>query len=261
MFRAFHDVATSVDLDASLTGQPWRTGTAKLLDNAVIGYCKVELTESAGPWVDQAADAELLNPVQVLSFTVPGLPPAKNTATSMLSESHEHAPRVRALLATAEVALIAEPGFAPIEAGHRVALDVCLRPAAGVEGWDATNYLGGIGDALEDKSTRSAAIEHLGALAEVWLFRNDRQIKQVRWVEDDPSGSTSSYEVTVWELPAEARAGGAIQAGLHRGRCVTPARLCRGSAAPRSCVQSETESAREGCGASGVMKTMRISSF
>jgi len=98
--------------------------------------------------------------------------------------------------------LTAEPQFTPIEAGHRVALEVRMRPAAGTEGWDATNYLGGIGDVLEDKSCRGVPVDHLGALAGVWLFHNDRQIKQLNWVEDTPTGPETSYVVTVRLLPA-----------------------------------------------------------
>ncbi|WP_131519217.1 hypothetical protein [Kribbella capetownensis] len=205
LFRAYRDVATQVDLDAELTGQPWRTGLAKLLDNGVIGYCKAELASGTSRplgQVQQPGRPMPATPTPVLRFTVAGLPPAKNTATSLLSASHEHAPRVRALLAAAEVALTAEPQFTPIEAGRRVALEVRMRLAAGIEGWDATNYLGGIGDVLEDKSCRGVSVDHLGALAGVWLFHNDRQIKQLKWVEDTPTGPESSYVVTVRLLPA-----------------------------------------------------------
>lgn len=44
-------------------------------------------------------------------------------------------------------------------------------------------------------------MEHLGALAEVWLFHNDRQIKRVNWIEDAPTGDETDYVVTVRALP------------------------------------------------------------
>ena len=47
---------------------------------------------------------------------------------------------------------------------------------------DATNYLGGIGDVLEDKSRRSAGdIAHLGDLVDVALYRNDNLIREVQY--------------------------------------------------------------------------------
>jgi hypothetical protein len=62
-----------------------------------------------------------------------------------------------------------------------VALDVVVHAPGQPQG-DATNYLGGIGDVLEDKSSR-IAIEHLGDLAAVQLFRNDRQIRAISYRE------------------------------------------------------------------------------
>lgn len=112
LFRAYREVATKVDLDAQLTGQLWRTGPAKLLDNAAIGYCKAELSDDPSTPRGQVQETTLptpATPVPVLRFTVAGLPPAKNTATSMLAASHEHAPRVRALLSAAEIALTTQP--------------------------------------------------------------------------------------------------------------------------------------------------------
>jgi hypothetical protein len=63
-----------------------------------------------------------------------------------------------------------------------VALDVVVNATAEQPTWDATNYLGGIADVLEHKADRGP-LEHLGELAEVWLYRNDRQIKQVSYRE------------------------------------------------------------------------------
>ncbi|BBY05413.1 hypothetical protein MNVI_07310 [Mycobacterium noviomagense] len=61
---------------------------------------------------------------------------------------------------------------------------------------DAANIVGGIADVLENKSHRSS-IEHLGDLAAVWLYRNDKQIKQITYRENP---GECSYTVTVRAL-------------------------------------------------------------
>jgi hypothetical protein len=137
---------------------------------------------------------------RLISFRVAGYPPAKSEALSMLGIGHSHAARVRVLLEAVRDALKANPTFAPIVDGT-VALDVILHPSSGRDPWDATNYLGGIADVLEDKSRRGTAIAHLGDLAQVWLYRNDRQIKQVTYCEE-PEEKLAGYTVTVRVLQA-----------------------------------------------------------
>ena len=210
MFTTFHNIALQVDLASRVSGRGWRTSTSKLLDNAAIGYCQSELRgpltvspRDASTPSSAGADRELsaVVPAGILSFRVDGhFPPSKNTATSMLAETHPDATRVRALLSAAQAATAMNPEFAPIVDG-RVGLDVVLTPAADREAWDATNYLGGIADVLEYKTGRGAAVEHLGDLADVWLYRNDRQIKRVSYREEahDPEGH--GYRVTVTRLP------------------------------------------------------------
>uniref|UniRef100_UPI00193974AC hypothetical protein n=1 Tax=Nocardioides caldifontis TaxID=2588938 RepID=UPI00193974AC len=70
------------------------------------------------------------------------------------------------------------------------------------EAWDATNYLGGIADVLEQKTNRGAAVEHLRDLADVWLYRNDRQIKRVSYREETRDTAGHGYWVTVSHLPS-----------------------------------------------------------
>lgn len=127
-----------------------------------------------------------------ISLDVPGYPPAKNEALSMLSAGHPHAPRVQLLLQAAQWAC-QHQGFIPISTGW-VALDVVVRAPAHQEPWDGTNYLGGVVEVLEDKSSHGA-LDHLGALAGVWLYHNNRQIKRLtyRQVESDHA----TYRVTV----------------------------------------------------------------
>ena len=177
------DVARQVQPQRYVTGAGWRTSRTKMLDNAIIGFCKTEISAQA------ASTGEAANEI---AFDVAGYPPAKSEALSMLGAGHSHARRVRLLLEAARDAC-AMQAFSRIEEGH-VSLDVVVHVAAGQLTWDATNYLGGIADVLEDKSRRNG-LEHLGDLGEVWLYRNDRQIKQVsyREVELDYPG----YTVTV----------------------------------------------------------------
>lgn len=87
------------------------------------------------------------------------------------------ADRIRALLPAAQRAC-QEQGFVPIVQGS-AALDVVARPPTG----DAANIIGGIADVPEDERGRGSAIEHLGDLAPVWYYRNDKQLKQISYHE------------------------------------------------------------------------------
>jgi hypothetical protein len=70
------------------------------------------------------------------------------------------------------------------------------------EGWDATNYLGGISDVLEGKARRLIAhpgsLDHLKDLGPVGLYDDDRQIKEILYKEV-PSAS-NRYVVTLSSL-------------------------------------------------------------
>jgi hypothetical protein len=117
--------------------------------------------------------------VSEIRLEVGGYPPAKNEAMSMLGAGHSHAPRVRRLLEAArEQADGASLGSGPI------ALEMTLRCPRDRNRSDATNYLGGVADVLESKGHRGL-LEHLGDLALVQLYDNDRQIEEVgyRWQE------------------------------------------------------------------------------
>lgn len=136
-----------------------------------------------------------------LTLTVEGLPPAKNEAISMLGPGHSHRDRVVALLAAAKVALASSGN--PSFGSSLVGMDVCIyAPNLEVPG-DATNYLGGIGDVLEDKSRRGL-LSHIGELATVSLFDNDRQIREVHFYIKE--GATYKYEARVWKLEKSGQA-------------------------------------------------------
>ncbi len=124
-------------------------------------------------------------------FEVRGFPPIKNQATSMLSKKHGDAAKVKALLqATKEEMLMRE--FIPFAANDSLGLEVVLYAKGR---GDATNYLGGIGDALEQKSRRGT-LDHLGELATVFLYPNDRQIREIRYRQEP--GNEARYTVRVW---------------------------------------------------------------
>ena len=169
-----------------VTGQGWRTSRSKVIDNALIGYCEAEFGEQ--PPVSEGV-------VNQISFDVAGYPPIKNEALSMLSANHPYAGRVQALLEAADQARQAQ-GFVPIDAGP-IALDVVVHTSSGQNPADATNYLGGIGDVLQDKSSYGLA-DGLGRLVSVWLYRNDQQIKQVTYRETE--SSQAGYTVTIRAL-------------------------------------------------------------
>lgn len=133
-------------------------------------------------------------------FTVTGLPPAKSEAKSMLSEDHPHQRRVRALLASAREALPRDPVSRTALGANPIGLEVTVTAPAAPDS-DATNYLGGIADVLEVKHRRGP-LPHLGDLAEVALYDNDKQVQEVhyRW----RPASAAGYEVHVWRLEADS---------------------------------------------------------
>ena len=143
------------------------------------------------------AEPEPEDAANQVSFDVAGYPPIKNEALSMLSANHPYAGRVQALLEAADQARQAQ-GFVPIDAGP-IALDVVVRAPSGQNPADATNYLGGIGDVLQDKSSHGLP-DNLGPLKSTWLYRNDRQIKQVTYRETE--SSQARYTVTIRALGA-----------------------------------------------------------
>jgi hypothetical protein len=181
----FAAVARQVSPQRYVTGAGWRTTRTKIIDNALIGYCMTELGELR--LVEEAANE--------VSFDVPGFPPAKNEALSMLGAGHSHAPRVRLLLERAQQAADAQ-GFTQVSGGP-VGLDVVLYAPGGTNPGDATNYLGGIADVLENKAHRGT-LDHLNGLGNVWLYHNDRQVKAVSYHEAE--ADSVSYTVTIREL-------------------------------------------------------------
>jgi len=126
---------------------------------------------------------------------VDGFPPAKNEALSMFGEKHSHAPRVLQLLREAHRA-VNEIDFQPLLGP--ISLDVVVRAPTDKNTWDATNYLGGIADVLQEKTNVRISLEHLGDLSKVALYRNDRQIREIHYRQE--RGEFPSYRVRIWSL-------------------------------------------------------------
>ncbi|GIF16975.1 hypothetical protein [Actinoplanes teichomyceticus] len=140
-----------------------------------------------------------VNDVVEIAFDVPGWPPIKNEALSLLSANHQQHDRVRTLL---EAAAIASQAVAWTVTDRVVGLDVTVRAPLGRPAGDATNYLGGIGDVLQDKSNPvNLDLSHLGPLQEVALYLDDRQITQVRYDVEPADSPSYSVRVVVLRSP------------------------------------------------------------
>lgn len=128
-------------------------------------------------------------------LSVEGWPPAKNEAKSLLASGHTHSERVVKLLRTAQEAT-GEAASTALFGSHPLGLELTVE-SPGEPSADATNLLGGVGDVLEVKSRRGQ-LEHLGDLAKVGLYDNDRQIHEVRYRWRKAPGVR--YTVRLWEL-------------------------------------------------------------
>jgi hypothetical protein len=143
---------------------------------------------------------------QEISFKVDGRPPAKSGPPSVLAARNPHAPRVLALLRAAreEAERRGFQGFG----SEPVGLELRVACARDLNRSDATNYLGGVGDVLENKERRTN-LDHLGDLASFGLYADDGQIEEVRF-RWQPS-EILSYTVRMWALDltrARLKAGG-----------------------------------------------------
>jgi hypothetical protein len=114
-----------------------------------------------------------------VEFEVMGWPPNKNEAKSLFAAGHAHAHRVQALLEAARDAI--EPDrWSP--ATGEVALELTIRCPSRPDG-DATNFLGGVADVLQTTVSPNADVTHLGDLAAIGLYLDDRQISRISYRE------------------------------------------------------------------------------
>lgn len=141
-----------------------------------------------------------MSDVSRISFTVEGRPPAKAGSPGVLGERSKHSDRVVKLLEAArdEKERLGFDGFGKTT----VKLEVEVRTGPGEPPWDATNLLGGIADVLDSKAHKQIAqpgsLDHLGDLAKVALFDDDRQIKEIIYREVEYP--TEEYVITVSRL-------------------------------------------------------------
>lgn len=112
-----------------------------------------------------------------ISVTVNGYPPAKNEAKSMLAAEHPYAERVIDLLRRAKEE-VERTGWV-LAKGIPLRLELVLRSPE-LPPSDATNYLGGVADVLEEKSRRGH-LTHLDDLSNTCLYDNDRMITAVAY--------------------------------------------------------------------------------
>lgn len=131
--------------------------------------------------------------VREISLSVSGYPPTKNEAKSLLSAGHSQFPRVLALLEAAAASLAEGAESFGI---RRLGLELVVCGPADAPS-DATNSLGGIGDVLQEKKRRGS-LGHLGPLANVSLFTDDRQIRRVNYREE--RAEEASYRLRLWPL-------------------------------------------------------------
>jgi hypothetical protein len=170
VYSALAAVARATDPERLATGAGWRTSMTKVLDNALIAYCRIVLR----------GDPTAALASQRISFTVEGTPPAKNEALSIFSAGHSQVHRVRALLHAAQDAIKVHD-FIPVDS-ESLELDLVVHAPPRTLRSDATNFLGGVADTLENKVHRNG-LSHLGDLATVFLYQNDRQIKRITYQE------------------------------------------------------------------------------
>jgi hypothetical protein len=128
-----------------------------------------------------------------VSFEVPGLPPQKTETLSILSAGHRQAERVRALLLAA-LAAAQHSGWTPLRSA--VSLEVVIRGPEQHVG-SAPRFLAGVADVLSDKRGRLTGT-HLGVLADVTLFADERQIRALSYREE--TAESPSYVVRVAAL-------------------------------------------------------------
>jgi hypothetical protein len=116
-----------------------------------------------------------------IEFNVTGWPPIQNEAKSLFAAGHAHRDRVERLLRAAAAAA-EETSWVRVGADTNISLDVVVRSPTPRPPADAINFLGGIGDVLQGRIVSpNLDLSHLGALAAVALFDDDRQIQRITY--------------------------------------------------------------------------------
>lgn len=135
-----------------------------------------------------------------LSFEVSGPPPVRTEALSIFAAGHRQATRVRTLLEAA-CGAAQRSGWTALTGP--VGLEVVLRCPPGRRTSEAATLIGGIGAVLQDKKRAAdIGLAHLGVLADVALYVDDRQIQRISYREEP--AATMSYLVRVTTLGTTA---------------------------------------------------------
>ncbi|MBF9131643.1 hypothetical protein I0C86_22130 [Plantactinospora sp. S1510] len=135
-----------------------------------------------------------------LSFEVPGPPPVRTEALSIFAAGHRQAARVRTLL---EAACDAAQRTGWTALTEPVDLEVVLRCPPGRRTADAATLLGGIGAVLQDKKRAAdIGLAHLGVLADVVLYVDDRQIQRISYREEPAEDMSYLVRVSTLATPA-----------------------------------------------------------
>ena len=131
-----------------------------------------------------------------IALTVKGHPPAKSEAKSIFSDGHPHHRRVIDLLREMKRALADNPHWDRTET-RPVGLElVVVETREQACQSDATNFLGGVADTLQAARYKGGDVPL--DFASVSLFRNDSQIREVRYSVE--IGDALGYRVRVWVL-------------------------------------------------------------
>ncbi|MCB0827138.1 MAG: hypothetical protein KDC26_13220 [Armatimonadetes bacterium] len=114
---------------------------------------------------------------RVIEIEVEGQPPIKGEALSLMSPRHKQSDRVVALLSAVQ-RLKSLNNFTDF-GYYLIRLEVEVRCTTLPPKGNATNYLCGISDVLQARKPQG--IDHLGELAGLSLFDNDRQNSKVTY--------------------------------------------------------------------------------
>jgi len=118
----------------------------------------------------------------------------------MLGATHPHRPRVVRLLEATRDAM-AVSRVEPFALADSLGLELILRCRRdGYERGDITNYLGGIADVLQARRV-NANITHLGELAKIYVYPDDRQIHEIHC--QLLQNKVESYMVLLWRLSGD----------------------------------------------------------
>jgi hypothetical protein len=128
-----------------------------------------------------------------ITFSVTGWPPKKGEAKSLLAANRPHEQLVRNLLTAARLA-VQRSGWQT--STSEIALELVIRCPARPAG-DATNFLGGVGDVLQDKTrARNINLDHLGALRDIALYTDDAQISRISYREEPAQNPSYSIRIS-----------------------------------------------------------------